>query len=114
MIDLEEPVNRVFNPDLRPLVSEAYRCYVSGSACGVIVLTWTAVCADLISPPQRGREPREGPGRRCGASAGQCGAEAMHRPLTRRSDELDELRVRHQHHAIGRGIEPEHRVSVVA
>ncbi|MFH9016636.1 hypothetical protein ACH4C6_35790 [Streptomyces sp. NPDC017943] len=49
MIDLEERVNRVFNPDLRPLVSEAYRCYVSGSARGAIVLTWTAVCADLIA-----------------------------------------------------------------
>ncbi|MGW2113229.1 hypothetical protein [Streptomyces sp. NPDC001948] len=52
MIDLEERVNRVFNPDLRPLVSEAYRCYVSGSARGAIVLTWTAVCADLIAKAQ--------------------------------------------------------------
>ncbi|GGY15534.1 hypothetical protein GCM10010358_79280 [Streptomyces minutiscleroticus] len=25
-------MNRVFNPDLRSLVSEAYRCYASGSA----------------------------------------------------------------------------------
>ncbi|MGB8947030.1 MAG: hypothetical protein WCD21_43390 [Streptomyces sp.] len=49
MIDLEERVNRVFNPDLRPLVREAYRCYASGSARGAIVLTWTAVCADLIA-----------------------------------------------------------------
>ncbi|MEU2770665.1 MULTISPECIES: hypothetical protein [Streptomyces] len=52
MIDLEERVNRVFNPDLRPLVSEAYRCYASGSARGAIVLTWTAVCADLIAKAQ--------------------------------------------------------------
>ncbi|MEU8545123.1 hypothetical protein AB0C52_34855 [Streptomyces sp. NPDC048717] len=52
MIDLEERVNRVFNPDVRPLVSEAYRCYVSGSARGAIVLTWTAVCADLIAKAQ--------------------------------------------------------------
>ncbi|WDN55885.1 hypothetical protein [Streptomyces clavuligerus] len=52
MIDLEERVNRVFNPDLRPLVREAYRCYVSGSARGAIVLTWTAVCADLIAKAQ--------------------------------------------------------------
>ncbi|MFF4248910.1 hypothetical protein ACFYY2_31210 [Streptomyces sp. NPDC001822] len=52
MIDLEERVNRVFNPDLRPLVSEAYRCYVSGSGRGAIVLTWTAVCADLIAKAQ--------------------------------------------------------------
>ncbi|WEH37770.1 hypothetical protein PZB75_30675 (plasmid) [Streptomyces sp. AM 4-1-1] len=52
MIDLEERVNRVFNPDLRPLVGEAYRCYASGSARGAIVLTWTAVCADLIAKAQ--------------------------------------------------------------
>ncbi|MFD7529354.1 hypothetical protein ACFV8E_17425 [Streptomyces sp. NPDC059849] len=52
MIDLEERVNRVFNPDLRPLVREAYRCYSSGSARGAIVLTWTAVCADLIAKAQ--------------------------------------------------------------
>jgi hypothetical protein len=52
MIDLEEHVNRMFNPDLRPLVREAYRCYASGSARGAIVLTWTAVCADLIAKAQ--------------------------------------------------------------
>ncbi|MGQ4404411.1 hypothetical protein ACN6K4_006035 [Streptomyces hayashii] len=52
MIDLEERLNRVFNPDLRPLVREAYRCYASGSARGAIVLTWTAVCADLIAKAQ--------------------------------------------------------------
>ncbi|WP_267717341.1 hypothetical protein [Streptomyces sp. CoH17] len=52
MIDLDERVNRVFNPDLRPLVREAYRCYVSGSARGAIVLTRTAVCADLIAKAQ--------------------------------------------------------------
>ncbi|MGP3691025.1 hypothetical protein ACTVZO_41230 [Streptomyces sp. IBSNAI002] len=52
MIDLEERVNRVFNPDLRPLVREAYRCYASGSARGAIVLTWTAICADLIAKAQ--------------------------------------------------------------
>lgn len=34
MIDLEERVNRVFNPDLRPLISEAYRRYAACSARG--------------------------------------------------------------------------------
>nr|WP_181412011.1 hypothetical protein [Streptomyces sp. F12] len=48
MLDLEERVSRVFNPDVRPLVREAYRCYASGTARAAIVLTWTAVCADLI------------------------------------------------------------------
>jgi hypothetical protein len=36
----------------RVVVSEAYRCYVSGSARGAIVLTWTALCADLIAKAQ--------------------------------------------------------------
>ncbi|AKJ10102.1 hypothetical protein ABB07_08720 [Streptomyces incarnatus] len=48
MLDLEERVSRVFNPDVRPLVREAHRCYASGAARAAIVLTWTAVCADLI------------------------------------------------------------------
>jgi hypothetical protein len=52
MLDLEDRVNRVVNPDVRPLVQEAYRCYASGSARGAIVLAWTAVCADLITKAQ--------------------------------------------------------------
>ncbi|MEU2959094.1 hypothetical protein ACIOEY_27475 [Streptomyces albidoflavus] len=48
MLDLEERVARVFNPEVRPLVKEAHRCYASGAARAAIVLTWTAVCADLI------------------------------------------------------------------
>ncbi|MYZ36650.1 MULTISPECIES: hypothetical protein [unclassified Streptomyces] len=48
MLDREERAARVFNPDVRPLVREAHRCYASGAARGAIVLTWTAVCADLI------------------------------------------------------------------
>ncbi|MBM9506779.1 hypothetical protein [Actinacidiphila acididurans] len=48
MIDLDDLVNRVVNPDVRPLVKEAHRCYASGAARAAIVLTWTAVCADLI------------------------------------------------------------------
>lgn len=32
MLDLEEHVTRVFNPDVRPLVQEAHRCYASGAA----------------------------------------------------------------------------------
>ncbi|MDH6522647.1 hypothetical protein M2163_000845 [Streptomyces sp. SAI-135] len=59
MIDLEERVNRVCNPDPRPLVSEAYRCYVSGSARGAAVLTRTAVRADLIAKAQILREVGE-------------------------------------------------------
>ncbi|MBB5152543.1 hypothetical protein [Saccharopolyspora phatthalungensis] len=60
MLDLEDRVNRVFNPDVRPLVQEAYRCYVSGSARGAIVLTWTAICADLIAKAQILHEEGEG------------------------------------------------------
>ncbi|MEV6107095.1 hypothetical protein AB0M28_20615 [Streptomyces sp. NPDC051940] len=52
MLDLEDRVNRVFNPDVRPLVLEAHRCYATGSTRAAIVLTWTAVCADLIHKAQ--------------------------------------------------------------
>ncbi|MEV6534899.1 hypothetical protein AB0M86_35825 [Streptomyces sp. NPDC051639] len=48
MLDLDNLVNRVVNPDIRPLVKEAHRCYATGAARAAIVLTWTAVCADLI------------------------------------------------------------------
>ncbi|WP_055535425.1 hypothetical protein [Streptomyces graminilatus] len=48
MLDLEERLTRVFNPEVRPVVQEAHRCYASGAARAAIVLTWTAVCADLI------------------------------------------------------------------
>ncbi|MGW1616107.1 hypothetical protein ACWCQZ_42995 [Streptomyces sp. NPDC002285] len=59
MIDLEERVGRVFNPDVRHLVQEAYRCYTTGAARGAIVLTWTAVCADLITKAQILKEEGE-------------------------------------------------------
>lgn len=48
MRDLEEHIARVHNAEVRPLVREAYRCYTAGAARAAIVLTWTAVCADLI------------------------------------------------------------------
>lgn len=59
MIDLEDRVGRVFNPEVRPLVQEAYRCYSTGAARGAIVLTWTAVCADLITKAQILKEEGE-------------------------------------------------------
>ncbi|MFJ5787941.1 hypothetical protein [Streptomyces hydrogenans] len=59
MLDLDDRVNRVHNPDVRPLVQEAYRCYSSGSARGAIVLAWTAVCADLITKAQTLKEDGE-------------------------------------------------------
>ncbi|MFD7379319.1 hypothetical protein ACFY13_47000 [Streptomyces mirabilis] len=48
MQDLEERIARVRSADVRPLVREAYRAYTAGAARAAIVLTWTAVCADLI------------------------------------------------------------------
>ncbi|MFM9452415.1 hypothetical protein [Streptomyces europaeiscabiei] len=59
MIDLEDRVSRVFNPEVRPLVQEAYRCYTTGAPRGAIVLTWTAVCADLITKAQILKEEGE-------------------------------------------------------
>lgn len=48
MRDLEEQIARVANAEVRPLVREAHRCYTAGAARAAIVVTWTAVCADLI------------------------------------------------------------------
>lgn len=48
MRDLEGLIARVANAEVRPLVGEAHRCYTAGAARAAIVLTWTAVCADLI------------------------------------------------------------------
>ena len=59
MLDLEEQVGRVWNPDIRPLVAEAYRCYGSGAARASITLTWVAVCADLIEKVNRLSEDGE-------------------------------------------------------
>ncbi|MEU0635756.1 hypothetical protein ABZ338_05970 [Streptomyces albidoflavus] len=60
MLDLEEILGRVWNPDVRPLAAEAYRSYTTGSARACIILTWGAVAADLIDKLQRLGEDGEG------------------------------------------------------
>jgi hypothetical protein len=53
VLDLEESLGRVWNPDVRPLVAEAYRSYTTGSARACIILTWGAVASDLIDKLRR-------------------------------------------------------------
>ncbi len=60
MLDLEESLHRVWNPDVRPLIAEAYRSYTTGSARASILLTWSAVAADLIDKLRRLSEDGEG------------------------------------------------------
>ncbi|MFI1063866.1 hypothetical protein ACH4TC_18505 [Streptomyces spororaveus] len=60
MMDLELKINQVWHQEVRPLVTEAYRCYTTGSARACIVLTWTAVCADLIHKLYQLAEDGEG------------------------------------------------------
>ncbi|MFJ2195370.1 hypothetical protein [Streptomyces violaceusniger] len=60
MMDLELKINRVWHQEVRPLVAEAYRCYTTGSARACIVLTWTAVCTDLIHKLYQLAEDGEG------------------------------------------------------
>ncbi|WP_371523225.1 hypothetical protein [Kitasatospora sp. NBC_01300] len=48
MLSLEERINRVWYPEVRPLVADAYRCHSTGTPRAAIVATWTAVCADII------------------------------------------------------------------
>jgi len=60
---LEESLGRVWNPDVRPLVTEAYRSYTTGSARAAIILAWGAVAADLIDKLRRLSEDGEGAAR---------------------------------------------------
>lgn len=59
MRDLEEGLGRVWNPDIRPMVIEAHRSYATGAARASILLTWGAVCADLIEKISRLAEDGE-------------------------------------------------------
>ncbi|MEU8205822.1 hypothetical protein [Streptosporangium sp. NPDC049046] len=47
MLDLEGQIHRVWNPDVRPLMEEALRCYHAGALRAGIGQTWIAVVADL-------------------------------------------------------------------
>jgi hypothetical protein len=47
--DLENLLTQVWNPDTRPLVEEAWRCYNSGAIRASIAATWTAITADIIT-----------------------------------------------------------------
>jgi hypothetical protein len=48
MPDLEDRVERAWNPLVRPMVTDAWRCYNGGAVRASIAATWTAVTADLI------------------------------------------------------------------
>ncbi|WP_055495898.1 hypothetical protein [Streptomyces sp. TP-A0356] len=60
MINPEERVAACWSPEVRPLIAEAHRCYATGSARAAIVLTWTAVCADVIEKLRRLADDGEG------------------------------------------------------
>ncbi|MFF2374938.1 hypothetical protein ACFVUW_11205 [Streptomyces xiamenensis] len=60
MLDVETRAHRVHNPAVRPLVQEAVRAYNTGSPRACIMLTWTAVCSDLIEKLITLRESGEG------------------------------------------------------
>lgn len=49
MTELENLAAQVWNPDTRPLVDEAWRCYNSGAIRASIAATWTAITADIIA-----------------------------------------------------------------
>lgn len=53
MLDLEEQVTRVWDPDVRTIAREASRCYGIGAHRAAITLTWVAVCTDLIAKISR-------------------------------------------------------------
>jgi hypothetical protein len=47
MKSIDERISTVSNPDVRPLVAEAWKSYGVGAFRATVVLTWLAVCADL-------------------------------------------------------------------
>ncbi|WP_111167315.1 hypothetical protein [Spongiactinospora gelatinilytica] len=49
MSDVENLISQVWNPGVRPLVEEAWRCYNAGATRACIATTWTAVTADIIT-----------------------------------------------------------------
>jgi hypothetical protein len=57
-VDLETLVAQVWNPDVRPLAEEAWRCYNAGAIRASIAATWSAVSAghhrEVDSPGRRG------------------------------------------------------------
>jgi len=58
--DLEEAISRVWNPEIRPLVDEAYRCYSLGTPRAAIALAWVAVCTDILAKVERLAEAGDG------------------------------------------------------
>ncbi|MFI9552727.1 hypothetical protein [Nonomuraea endophytica] len=49
MADVESLIGQVWDPDVRPLVEEAWRCYNAGAIRACITTTWSAVTADIIT-----------------------------------------------------------------
>jgi hypothetical protein len=47
--DVETYLAQVWNPDVRPLADEAWRCYNAGATRACITATWTSVTADIIT-----------------------------------------------------------------
>ena len=49
MTDLERNIRQVWNPDVRSLAEEAWRCYSVGAIRASIAITWTAITEDIIT-----------------------------------------------------------------
>ncbi|MFI7048933.1 hypothetical protein [Streptosporangium sandarakinum] len=60
MLDLEGQIHRIWNPDVRPLMEEALRCYHAGAFRAGIGQTWIAVVADLTEKIVRLADEGEG------------------------------------------------------
>ena len=60
MIDIEVRLGQVWNPEIRPMVREAYKSYSVGAARACIMLAWSAVMADLIEKMRHLAEDGEG------------------------------------------------------
>jgi hypothetical protein len=60
MLDIDDHLRRVWNPDVRPIIAEAWRCFGIGAYRATITLTWLAVCEDLAEKIVRLAEDGDG------------------------------------------------------
>ena len=89
VVDLEVQVNRVWNTDVRPTVQEAWRCYGAGAYRACIVLTWAAVCTDLIDKMFRLADEGDGDAKAIAEGIAQARALGMSSDGVRRMQQVE-------------------------
>jgi hypothetical protein len=48
ILDLDDSINRAWNPEVKEILIEAHRCLSTGANRSTVILTWVAVCTDIL------------------------------------------------------------------